>query len=103
MPNETVRYRIGNVTYNLWNNWYEIIHYSYKAKINNLLIGRIKPMRGYICFYGSKRIEVRAQTTFEAQKIAALELHVPLKKRYSITVVLAEDEQGKPVVHTPVD
>ncbi len=59
-------------------------------------------MNGYICFYNSRRIEVYANTTYEAQQKAAKELKVSDKKRYLISVHLAE-LNGKPYVHTAVN
>lgn len=59
-------------------------------------------MNGYICFFGGKRVEVHATSTYEAQKKAAAVLRVSEKKRSQITVVLAE-KQGEPVVHKPQD
>jgi hypothetical protein len=55
-------------------------------------------MNGYICMYKGKRIEVMANTTYEAQKIAASKLKV--KKSYEVIVMLAE-KNGKQVIHTP--
>jgi hypothetical protein len=53
-------------------------------------------MNGYVCFYKGKRIEVQANTSFEAQtKAAAL---FKAKRAYDVSVVLAEKD-GEPVVH----
>lgn len=57
---------------------------------------------GYVAFYGEKRVEVYADTSFEAQKKVAVQLKIPEKKRYMIQVVLAQKD-GKDVVHTAVD
>jgi hypothetical protein len=51
---------------------------------------------GYICFHKGKQYEVYASSTFEAQKRCAEQNKI--KKRYEITVVLAE-KNGKPVTH----
>lgn len=59
-------------------------------------------MNGYVCFYARKRVEVYADTTFEARNKAAVLLNVPVKKHPQITVVLAE-KQGQEVVHHAVD
>lgn len=56
-------------------------------------------MNGYVCFFNGKRIEVAAATSFEAQTMAAKQLKVPDKRRYQISVMLAEKDD-KPVVHT---
>ena len=55
-------------------------------------------MDGYIAFYRGKRIEVMADTSYEAQKKAAEMFKA--KKSYEVTVVLAQKD-GKPVIHTP--
>ncbi len=46
-------------------------------------------MSSFICFYGNKRIEVQANSSYGAQQKAAEVLKVPPKKQYQITVVLA--------------
>lgn len=51
-------------------------------------------MNGYIAFYRGKQAEVRATSSYEAQKQAALLFRA--KKSYEVTVVLAE-KAGKPV------
>lgn len=80
-------------------------------------------MNGYICLYKGKRIEVYADTTLQAQTIAAKQLKA--RKAYEVTVGLAEKdvvcvltgvegenaddctthehESGTQVVHTAVD
>lgn len=55
-------------------------------------------MNGYIAFYKGKQIEVHAETSLKAQEIAAAQFKA--KKRYEVTVVLAEKD-GVQVVHTP--
>ena len=54
-------------------------------------------MHGYVAFYKGKRIEVRADTTFAAQKIAAKIFKA--KQTYQVTVMLAE-KNGEPVIHS---
>ena len=55
-------------------------------------------MNGYVGFYKSKRFEVYANSSYEAQcKIA--EQH-KIKKRSEITIVLAE-KNNEQVTHTP--
>jgi hypothetical protein len=56
-------------------------------------------MNGYVCFWRGKRIEVRAATSYEAQRAAAAIFKA--RKAYEVTVVLAEKDDGKPVVHSP--
>ena len=58
-------------------------------------------MNGYICFYNGKKVEVLAETTYEAQVKAAKLLSVPAKRNYQLVVLLAEKD-GKPVEHLPL-
>lgn len=53
---------------------------------------------GYIAFYNGKQVEVRADTSLEAQKLAAA--YFRCKQPYKVTVVLAEIN-SKPVEHKP--
>ena len=46
--------------------------------------------RPYIAFYGSKKIEIHATSSYAAQQEAAKQLKVPEKKRHQITVKLAD-------------
>jgi hypothetical protein len=54
-------------------------------------------MNGYKCFFKGKTIEVEANTSFDAQKIAAAKFKA--KKSYDVTVVLCE-KNGKQVTHS---
>lgn len=54
-------------------------------------------MFGYLAFYHSKRLEVFANSTFEAQTIAAKQFKA--KKQYEVSVYLCEKD-GKEVVHS---
>lgn len=56
-------------------------------------------MNGYVCFWKGKRIEVYADTSFEAQEKAAAQLKVKPKKSYEVTVMLAE-KNGEQVTHS---
>ena len=56
-------------------------------------------LNGYVCFYRSKRTEVYASTTYEAQQKAAA--FFKARKSYDVTVVLAE-KGGAPVIHSTV-
>ena len=47
-------------------------------------------MRPYICYYQNKTVELEAETSYKAQQLAALALKVPAKKRYMISVMLAD-------------
>lgn len=55
-------------------------------------------MNGYVCFWRNNRFEIYADTTYEAQKICAMENKI--KKPYEISVVLAEKD-GKQITHIP--
>lgn len=59
-------------------------------------------MHGYVCFYRNQSVEVYAPTSFAAQEKAAIQMKA--KKRYDVTVVLAErnvgpDGKGEQVTH----
>lgn len=54
-------------------------------------------MNGYVCFYKGKRIEVLAETSFQATRIAAEQFKA--KKTYEVTAVLAE-KNGQQVIHS---
>ena len=54
-------------------------------------------MNGYIAFYRGKRIYICADTSYEAQKMAAATFKA--KKSYEVTVVLAEKD-GQQVIHS---
>lgn len=57
-------------------------------------------MNTYIAFFKNKKIEVKADTSYQAQTLAAKQLKV--KKQYEITVVLSLLD-NKEVVHKAVD
>ena len=54
-------------------------------------------MNGYICFYKSRKVEVYATTTHNAQLKAAQLLGA--KRSYDVSVVLAE-KNGQQVTHS---
>lgn len=54
-------------------------------------------MNGYICFYKNKRVEVYANTSYEAQQEAARKLNV--RRSSEISVHLAE-KCGEQVTHS---
>ncbi len=56
-------------------------------------------MNGYIAFYKGKKLEVYANSTYEAQKKASE--HFKARKSYEINVMLAEKDNEQ-VVHTPL-
>lgn len=57
-------------------------------------------MNGYICFWKKRRVEVHADTSYQAQ-LKAAEL-LGCEKTYEITVCLAE-KGGECVTHKPQD
>lgn len=56
-------------------------------------------MNEYVCFYKGRRIEVQAETSYQAQQKAAKMINVGPRKQCEITVVLAEKD-GEAVTHT---
>lgn len=56
-----------------------------------------KKANGYIAFFKGKRTEVRADTSLEAQRLAAH--YFRTKKPYEVTIMLAE-KNGEQVVHS---
>jgi len=54
-------------------------------------------LNGYVCFYKSKRTEVYASTSYEAQTKAAA--FFKARKQYEVSVHLAE-KAGEPVIHS---
>lgn len=63
-------------------------------------------MNGYVTFYRGERLEVHADTTFEAQQKAQAEFQKKHPRRkvkgYEVSVHLAE-KAGQPVVHVAVN
>lgn len=59
-------------------------------------------MNGYIALFLGKRIEVWADTSYEAQKKAIDEFRPAKSKRHLVTVHLAQ-QGGQDVVHVAVD
>jgi ribosomal protein L27 len=57
-------------------------------------------MNGYICMYNGKKVEVYANTSYEAQKQGAVAFKVSEKNRYKVDVYLCETAQGEQVSHT---
>ena len=57
-------------------------------------------MNGYIAYYNNKKIDVYADTSYQAQQRAAKVLNVSEKNRYKITVILAE-KNNQQVTHIP--
>jgi hypothetical protein len=57
-------------------------------------------MNGYKCFYRGKTCEVYADTSYQAQQLAAQQFKA--KKSYEVSVFLCE-KQGEQVTHTATD
>jgi len=57
-------------------------------------------MNGYKCFYRGKTCEVYADTSYQAQQLAAQQFKA--KKQYEVSVFLCE-KQGEQVTHTATD
>lgn len=57
-------------------------------------------MNGYIAFYDNKRLELYAETLWEATVKARVTFRAPKSRQHLVTVMLAEQD-GEPVVHTP--
>ena len=55
-------------------------------------------MNGYIAFYRNKKLEVMADTSYQAQQKAAAQFKA--KKSYEVAVILAE-KNGQQVTRTP--
>ena len=55
---------------------------------------------GYLCFHKSRRVEVFANTSYEAQQLAVEKLRLKPHKRCEVAVVLAV-KAGEVVEHDP--
>ena len=60
--------------------------------------GTINTMNIYIAFYRGKQCEVHAETSLQAQRMAAA--YFKAKKAHEVSVMLTEKD-GEPVIHTP--
>ena len=59
-------------------------------------------MNGYVCFWGSQRFEVYADSSYDAQCKAVSMAQAKTRKKvksYDVTVMLAE-KHGSPVTHS---
>ena len=60
-------------------------------------------MNGYVCFWNRQRVEVHAESSYEAQEKAVLLFQKNTRKKvkgYDVAVMLAEKD-GKQVTPTP--
>ena len=55
-------------------------------------------MNGYVAIYRGRRVEVYADSLWEATVAARNELKPPKSERHMVSVILAEKD-GKPVTH----
>ncbi len=59
---------------------------------------------GYVCFsHKSERFELYAANLGQAAELARAHCKPPKSKRHLVSVHLAEDKEGKVVIHTAVD
>lgn len=56
-------------------------------------------MNTYIAFYKGQQLEIKADTTLQAQTIAAAKFGA--RKAWDVTVILAAKADGVPIVHQP--
>lgn len=56
-------------------------------------------MNGYVFFYNSQRVEVRANSPYEAKQKAIAHFKPPKSKAHMVHGMLVEQD-GKPVVHS---
>lgn len=52
---------------------------------------------GYVAFYKGKRVEVYGPTLFLAREV--VKNHFKVKKPWTINIMIAEDSEGKEVIH----
>lgn len=55
-------------------------------------------MNGYKAFYKGKELDIYANSSYEAQKLAAAQFKA--KKSYDVSVILCE-KSGSQVIHNP--
>lgn len=61
-----------------------------------------KKLNGYKAFYGMKRADIYAATSFEAWKLAVAEFKVSKKLAHRVSVVICEKD-GKTVTHSTAE
>lgn len=52
----------------------------------------------YLCFYKGRELTLQAPSSYAAQLLAAKQFKA--RRSYDVTVMLAANEAGEPVVHT---
>lgn len=60
-------------------------------------------MHGYVAMLRGKRIEIRAENLYEAKRVAIGVLKPSKRDMGTLVVMLAELNDGAPVVHKAVD
>lgn len=58
-----------------------------------------KKQLGYVCFYNGKRIELYADSTYDAKLQAVAKFKAPKSKQHMVSVMLAE-VNGNDITHT---
>lgn len=58
---------------------------------------------GYVFFYNGKRIELYANSLADAKDKAVAHFKPSKTKRHMVHGMIAEDKEGKPIVHAAVD
>jgi hypothetical protein len=73
-----------------------------RENYDTLLVKGVLKMNVYVCFWNGKRVEVKSDTTYQAQKLAVAEFQKgagrKVVKGYQVVVALAE-KNGEQVVH----
>jgi hypothetical protein len=54
----------------------------------------------YLAVYNGRKLEVSGNTSYEAYKSAVLAFKAPKSKHHMVMVVLAENTDGEPVIHS---
>ena len=57
-------------------------------------------MNGYIYIYNRKHVEVYADSSYDAQRKAAIEFKLKAIHAYKVTVMLSIDRNGEQVTHS---
>jgi hypothetical protein len=62
----------------------------------------MKSQNGYVFFYGSKRVELYADSLYAAKVAAIAHFKAPKSKQHMVHGALAE-KAGSAVIHTPTE